>query len=494
MRGRQEQFADRLCIPAADRLVIRDELQCADSLQRVVPIIKKKYSDGEIVTDGNQKKKLHLTSLGCAKNLVDSEMMLGSLELSGWQAAEDPAEAELLLVNTCGFIRPAVEEAVDEILRLAEYKQADPAKKLVVTGCLVQRYGADLQAELPEVDLFVGIDDQQRLPELISQLPDGDRLVLHRPSFSLISSAMPRRLSTPPFRSWLKITEGCNNRCSYCMIPSIRGALRSRSAADLVIEACALEQAGVKELSLIAQDLTAYGSDLGGNLVSLLRLLLAETGIPWLRLLYLYPASVSDELLELMAVQPRIVPYLDIPFQHVSDRVLKKMGRRYDCQDLDRLISGIRNRIPDCALRTTMMVGFPGETEQDVRGLLDCLERWQLDHLGVFPYEDEDGTPAADFTPKVPDEEKQERFERVMELQAEISRQRLQRYVGKEEEVLVEGLSEETDLLLEGRTRFQAPEIDGRVYINEGTASPGDIVRVRISEAHTYDMVGGIIR
>jgi ribosomal protein S12 methylthiotransferase len=440
-------------------------------------------------------KTLHLTSLGCAKNLVDSEMMLGYLELNGWQAVANPAEAELLLVNTCGFIRPAAEEAVDEILRLAEYKQADLTKKLVVTGCLVQRYGKDLQAELPEVDLFVGIDDEQRIAELVNQLPGGNGLVLQQPCRSLISSIMPRRLSTPSFRSWLKITEGCSNRCTYCMIPSIRGDLRSRAAADLATEARALEQAGVKELSLIAQDLTAYGSDLGAdtNLASLLRLLLKETGIPWLRLLYLYPASVTDELLELMADQPRIVPYLDIPFQHVSSKVLQRMGRRYGRQDLECLINRIRSVVPDCALRTTMMVGFPGETKEDVQELLDCLERWQLDHVGVFPYEDEEGAPAADFMPKVAEEEKQKRFERVMELQAEISRQRLLRYVGRVEDVLVEGLSKETDLLLEGRTRFQTAEIDGCVYINEGTASPGDIVKVRIAEAHVYDLVGGII-
>ncbi|MGX9726867.1 MAG: 30S ribosomal protein S12 methylthiotransferase RimO [Candidatus Electronema sp. VV] len=443
-------------------------------------------------------KRLHLTSLGCAKNLVDSELMLGSLELSGWRAVEDPAEAELLLVNTCGFIRPAVEEAVDEILRLAEYKQADSRKKLVVTGCLVQRYGKDLQAELSEVDLFVGIDDQQRLPELISQLTGGaggagGGLILHQPSCSLISSALPRRLSTPSFRSWLKITEGCDNRCTYCMIPAIRGSLRSRPAADLVTEAKALEQAGVKELSLIAQDLTAYGSDLGSSLPAFLHQLLQETEIPWLRLLYLYPASVTDELLDLMAEQPRILPYLDIPFQHVSSSVLQRMNRRYGRKELDRLIARISRRVPDCALRTTFMVGFPGETEEDVAELLDCLQSWQLDHVGVFPYEDEEGAPAADFQPKVPEELKQERFARVMELQAAISQQRLRRLVGREEEVLVEGVSQETELLLEGRTRFQAPEIDGCVYINEGEASPGDIVRVRIAEAHIYDLVGGII-
>jgi ribosomal protein S12 methylthiotransferase len=450
------------------------------------------------------QKKLHLTSLGCAKNLVDSEMMLGSLELNGYETVEDPAEAELLLINTCGFIRPAVEEAVDEILRLSEYKKEDPTKKLVVTGCMVQRYGKDLQQELPEVDLFVGIDDEKEVTELIHSLSDcasgGDSggnsvLVLRRPSRFIVDSTMPRRLATPHFRSYMKITEGCDNRCTYCMIPGIRGDLRSRPVNDLVTEAKNLARSGVRELSLIAQDLTAYGDDLGAgdHLVALLRRLLAETDIPWLRLLYLYPVSTTSELLQLMADQPRILPYLDIPFQHVSDRVLQKMGRRYGRQDLERLVAMIRQFLPDCAVRTTMMVGFPGETEEDVEELLDCLRRWRLEHVGVFPYEAEDGSAAADFPEKVAEEAKQERFAEVMEQQAEISKNRLRQYVGREEEVLVEGVSRETDLLLEGRTRYQAPDIDGCVYINDGKANPGDIVKVSITEAHIYDLVGGII-
>ncbi|CAK8724714.1 30S ribosomal protein S12 methylthiotransferase RimO [Candidatus Electrothrix laxa] len=449
------------------------------------------------------QKKMHLTSLGCAKNLVDSEMMLGSLEIEGYVTVEDPAEAELLLVNTCGFIRPAVEEAVDEILRLAEYKQKDPTKKLVVTGCMVQRYGKDLQEELPEVDFFVGIDEEKDIASLVKGWsPASSSLFLQGPSCFLADSSVPRRLATPFFRSYLKITEGCDNRCTYCMIPAIRGDLRSRSVQDLIIEAKALEQGGVKELSLIAQDLTGYGDDfddqdnpeVGDNLVSLLRKLLAETDIPWLRLLYLYPSSVSEKLLELMAEQPRILPYLDIPFQHVSDPVLQRMGRRYGQQDLEHLITMIRRILPNCALRTTMMVGFPGETEDDVEKLLDCLERWQLDHVGVFPYEAEQGSIAADLPEKLARKIREERFARVMELQAEINAQRLQQYVGKKELVLVEGVSQETELLLEGRTRHQAPDIDGCVFINDGTASPGDIVTIEITEAHTYDLVGGIIR
>lgn len=454
------------------------------------------------------QKKMHLTSLGCPKNLVDSEMMLGLLELENYITVEDPAEAELLLINTCGFIRPAVEEAVDKILELAEYKQDDPAKTLVVTGCMVQRYGKELQKELPEVDIFVGIDEEKNISSLLTEntkntetRPDTSLLFLHQPSIFLADSHVPRRLATPFFRSYLKITEGCNNRCTYCMIPAIRGDLRSRPVQDLLVEAKSLEQRGVKELALIAQDLTAYGDDFDSsevkdkkdNLVTLLRQLLAQTDIPWFRLLYLYPSSVSAELLELMAEQPRILPYLDIPFQHVSDQVLQRMGRRYGQQELEQLISMIRRILPNCALRTTMMVGFPGETEDDVHKLLDCLQRWQIDHLGVFPYEAEQGSIAADFAGQVDKERGEERFARVMALQAEISTQQLKQYVGKKEPVLVEGVSQETDLLLEGRTRYQAPDIDGCVLINDGTARPGDILTVEITEAHTYDLVGRII-
>ena len=439
-------------------------------------------------------KNLHLVSLGCAKNLVDSEMMLGMLEAGGYRVVQDPAEAEVLLVNTCGFIRPALEEAVDEILRLAEYTQAEPKKKLVVTGCMVQRYGKELERELPEVDLFIGIDDEVRILELLAGLDNSGRCIVTTPSRFVASSKLPRRLSTPFFRSYLKITEGCANRCTYCMIPSIRGKLRSRSIADLVSEACTLNRAGVRELTLIAQDLTAYGDDLGtgDNLVTLLKALLAQTDIPWLRLLYLYPVSTSEKLLQLMAENPRILPYLDIPFQHVNDGVLRRMARHYGRRDLEDLVTMIRRYLPDCALRSTMLVGFPGETEQNITELLDCLLHWELDHVGVFSYEDEEGAAATGFPGKVADKEKQLRYCQVMELQAEISKRKLQQYVGREEPVLVEGVSRETELLLEGRTRFQAPDIDGCVFINDGTANPGDIVKVRITEAHIYDLLGGI--
>ncbi|WP_028583525.1 30S ribosomal protein S12 methylthiotransferase RimO [Desulfogranum mediterraneum] len=441
-------------------------------------------------------KHLHLVSLGCPKNLVDSEIMLALLEADGYTVVEEPAAADLVLVNTCGFIQPAVEEAVDEILRLAAVKEERPAQLLVVTGCMVQRYGAELARELPEVDLFLGVDDFPLIVEHLRAHEQGRPLALASgPSSYIMDATVPRTISTPLFRSYLKITEGCDNHCSYCMIPSIRGPLRSRGVNDLVAEAMRLEELGVRELTLIAQDLTAYGDDLGeeASLVTLLQALLKETSIPWFRLLYLYPSSLGDDLLALMAAQPRILPYLDIPFQHASDPVLRRMNRRYTTRELNELVSRIRTMVPECSLRTTMLVGFPGETEADVELLLECLARWQFDHVGVFQYQDEEGSAAARLDGKVEEEEKEVRYQRVMELQAKISLQRQQRLVGRVEEVLVEGLSRESDLLLEGRTRFQAPDIDGCVYITSGQVNPGDIVPVRITEAHPYDLVGEVV-
>ncbi|WP_456387230.1 30S ribosomal protein S12 methylthiotransferase RimO [Desulfolithobacter sp.] len=443
-------------------------------------------------------KKLHLVSLGCPKNLVDSEVMLGLLEKEGFSVVEDPARAELLLVNTCGFIRPAVEEAVDEILELARYRKDNPEKRLVVTGCLVQRYGEELERELPEVDLFVGTDGFQRIGELVCGLFEEGRereMELRHPPKYLMDARVERRLSTPAFRAWLKITEGCDNRCTYCMIPSIRGGLRSRSIEDLVEEAIRLQAGGVQELTLIGQDLTAYGNDLSGreNLEMLLGELLHRTTIPWLRLLYLYPSTITRSLLELMAAEPRVVPYLDVPFQHVSDRILRAMNRHHSREDLERLINNIRTIVPECAIRTTLLVGFPGETEEDVEQVVECLTRWQLDHVGVFQYQDEEGSAACLLPDKVEDEVKEERYNRVMSVQADISARRQAQYVGRTEPVLLEGVSRESDLLLEGRTRFQAPDIDGCVYITDGMAEPGSIVPVRIIEAHTYDLVGIIV-
>ncbi len=442
-----------------------------------------------------ERGSFYLVSLGCAKNRVDSEVMLGALQQAGWQFVEDAAAADVLLLNTCGFIQPAVEEAIEEILALATVKKTAPEKKLVVVGCFVQRYKHSLQEELPEVDLFVGTEGPELIVSLMDKMCAGalsEKVVL--PQRYLMSSRSPRQLTTSHM-AWLKITEGCNNRCAFCKIPSIRGALRSRAMDDLVLEARRLEQQGVKELCLIAQDTTAYGDDLQqqDTLENLLERLLGQTSIPWLRVLYLYPNGVTDGLLSLFSEEGRITPYLDIPFQHASNPVLKRMNRHHTAEDLEVLISRLRGRIPDIALRTTFLVGFPGESEEDFQELVQFLSRHQLNHVGVFPYCNEDGVAASRFDNQIPEEERLRRQQYLLDIQRDISRNIQQRYVGRVEPVLVVGVSAESDLLLAGRTRFQAPDVDGIVYINDGTAAPGEIVDVEITEAHEYDLVGRVV-
>ena len=436
-------------------------------------------------------------SLGCPKNLVDTELILGLLVEAGYVPCEDAEEADLLLVNTCGFIQSAVEEGIEEILTLAEVKERRPEKKLVVVGCMVQRYGADLAKEIPEVDLFIGTEGTQDIVRRLQGLGQEEKSQVHlAPPIFLLDSTLPRKLSSPAHRAYMKVTEGCSNRCTYCLIPSLRGGLRSRHIADLVHEVGMLGENGVQELTLVAQDLTAYGHDLGADaphLVELLDALLAASDIPWFRLLYLYPTRVNAQLLEFMAANPRIVPYLDIPLQHVSDSVLKAMNRPYGRQQIEALLTQIRTILPQAAIRTTFMVGFPGETEEDVQQLAEFMQAQQLAQVGIFAYSNEEGCAAYNLPGHCSEEEKNERRQRLMELQSGISLAGNQAMVGRMEKVLVEGLSRETDLLLEGRTRFQAPEIDGCVYINAGVGNPGEIVDVRITEAHPYDLVGEII-
>lgn len=440
--------------------------------------------------------KYHLVSLGCAKNLVDSELVLGACDSRGWEFVNDPEEAQILLLNTCGFIQPAVEEAIDEILGLAELKENDPNKKLVVFGCLIQRYKEQLLQSLPEVDLFVGTEGITQIPELVDSLIAGDsqadKIVI--PEKFLMDAKQPRVQSTPFFRAWMKITEGCDNCCSYCMIPAIRGNLRSRPITDLLDEALRLEKNGVKEISLVAQDLTAYGDDLNtsDNLVALLKELLSKTNIEWIRLLYLYPSGINDELLQLIADNPRIVRYLDIPFQHVNNRVLKAMNRPYTTEDLEALVTKIRRYIPEIALRTTFLVGFPGETEAEYQEIEKFLQDFRINHVGVFPYSNEEGSVSETFPDHCGEDVKQLRCNRLLELQQQISEDIQKKYIGTVQKVLVEGVSAETDLLLEGRTQYQAPDVDGCVYINEGSVNPGDIVDILITDAQQYDLVGGV--
>ncbi len=444
-------------------------------------------------------KKLFMVSLGCPKNLVDSELMLASLSAQGYEICQQAEEASLLVVNTCGFIQSAVEEAIDEILSLGQLKADKPGLRLIVTGCLVQRYGKRLRTELPEVDLFLGTDNFIDIASRLTTLDNNDRQTdnfkLPTPTF-LMDSTCRRQISTPTHRAYLKISEGCSNRCSYCLIPQLRGPLRSRGVNDLIIEAQRLEAAGVKELTLVGQDVTAYGLDFGPEgqkLPDLLAKLLAETSIPWLRMLYLYPNRIDSSLLNLMADNPRLLPYFDIPMQHASDKILHLMRRPYKQSDLTILIDQIRAIIPEAAIRTTLIVGFPGEKEADIIRLEEFIHQANLNHIGVFSYSNEEGCRATELPDHCDEELKEERRRRIMALQKEISAKRNHEMIGKTEKVLVEGLSRETDLLLEGRSRFQAPDIDGCVYINSGTCNKGDMVNLKITDAHPYDLIGEIV-
>jgi ribosomal protein S12 methylthiotransferase len=435
-------------------------------------------------------------TLGCPKNRVDSEVMLGLLMEAGCRITDDPDQADILLVNTCGFIQPAVEEAIDTIMDLIAVKASHPGMLLVVTGCLVQRYGAGLQEELPEVDLFIGTDGFQDIVAHLNGLPSPAVKVHMPPPLYVMDSLTPRRLTTPPHRAYLKITEGCSNTCAYCMIPSIRGPLRSRGLDDIVAEVRDLDGLGIKELTLVGQDLTAYGLDFGSKgprLEHLLEHLLAQSAIPWLRLLYLYPGRLSDPILDLMAQEERLLNYLDIPLQHISERVLKAMRRPFGQKHLHSLIERIRAKVPEAAIRTTFMVGFPGETDEDVEEIAAFLRTYKLHNVGVFTYSNEEGCAAEHLPNQVDEELKQQRADYLMEIQSHISAAINQGYVGQRLEVLVEGESPETELLLEGRSRFQAPEIDGCVYIADGQCTSGDLVTVEITEAHPYDLVGNIV-
>jgi ribosomal protein S12 methylthiotransferase len=427
---------------------------------------------------------------------VDTEIMLGGLTRAGWEVTGTPAAADLLLVNTCGFIEPACKEAVDTILDLARLKADRPEVRLVVAGCLVQRYGPELIQDLPEVDLFIGVNDFPALAELLAR-PQADGaapLVRQAPPYAY-AGVEARYPATPRHLAYLKIAEGCGHGCTFCLIPRIRGPLRSRPLNTLVQEAENLAAAGVKELILVAQDTTVYGRDKPGHpgIAVLLKELAAIDGLRWIRLLYGHPARITPELLAVMAANPRILPYLDIPIQHGHDEVLRRMGRGYGREDILDTVRRIREALPGATLRTTVMAGFPGETEAHFQTLADLITEVGFDHLGVFLYSPEAGTPAAAFRPKVPRREARRRARHLKAIQAKIVKARLKALVGTVAEVLVEGVSPESDYLLTGRMICQAPDIDGQVYITAGTGHVGEIQPVRLTRALPYDLLGEIV-
>ncbi len=435
-------------------------------------------------------------SLGCPKNLVDTEIMLGRLTRAGWQVVGTPEAADLFLVNTCGFIQDACQEAVDIILELARHKEADPDKRLAVTGCLVQRYGEALAAELPEVDYFVGVHDFPNLLEILDGGPEiGDRRLFHQAKPYGYLAPEPRYPATPRHLAYLKIAEGCSHRCTFCVIPQLRGPYRSRPLAALVTEAEALAASGAKELILVAQDTTAYGLEQPGHprLPELLKELGRIPGFHWIRLLYAHPARLTLELLEVMAAAPRLVPYLDIPIQHGHDEILRRMGRGYNRKQILEAVRLIREILPQATLRTTVMLGFPGETEAHFQTLRDLIEEVRFDHLGVFLYSPEEGAPASRLQSTIPRRLARQRANFIKKVQAGIVKARLKALVGTVQPVLVEGVSTESDYLLSGRLVSQAPDIDGQVYITAGTGRVGEIQSVRLRRALPYDLVGEIV-
>ncbi len=434
-----------------------------------------------------------MMTLGCPKNRVDSEVMLGTLGARGYELVQQPQDAEVIVVNTCAFIGPAKQESIDSILEMAQYKKEGRCGTLVVTGCLSQRYGAELSAEMPEVDHFLGTSAYVQIGDLLAA-EAAPRQVIPDPDY-IHDAKTPKVNSSASHTAYLKISEGCDNKCAFCIIPKLRGTQRSRTIEDIVAEGQKLASEGVVELNLVAQDLTAYGHDLPGKpkLHDLLKALCRDVDVRWIRLHYAYPRVFPDELIEVMATEPKIAKYLDMPLQHASDKLLKSMKRGRDSAFLEKLLMKIRERVPGLTFRTSMIVGLPGETEEDFQLLKDFVVKHRFERLGVFQYSDEEGTAAFDMEGKLPPELIERRWREIMAIQKRISREQNKKLVGKRIEVLVEGRSEESEHLLVGRHEGQAPEIDGLVYINDGMAYPGEIVTVEITQAHHYDLIGRVV-
>ncbi|GFE57279.1 30S ribosomal protein S12 methylthiotransferase RimO [Geobacter sp. AOG1] len=442
------------------------------------------------------KEKVSLVSLGCPKNLVDAEVMLGYLSNEKYEITTDERDADIIIVNTCSFIKEAKQESIDTILDLADRKHDARCRLLIVTGCLPQRYQEELAQDLPEVDIFVGTGDYPRIAEIIAEKEGTDEQLRYVGDPNLIyDENLPRLKSSPAYTAYLKIAEGCSNCCSYCVIPSLRGSFRSRPKARLLEEARTLVAGGVKEINLIAQDITGYGQDLPERptLEELIRELAKIEGLAWIRLLYAYPDGIRESLIEVIRTESKVCKYLDIPLQHISDPILKKMNRRSSEAEIRALINRLREEIPGVALRTSLIVGFPGETDDDFKKLLRFVEEAQFDRLGVFCYSREEGTPAAEMPEQVSERVKRERYKKLMRAQARLSFRRNRQLIDTVEQVIVEGYSEETELLLRGRSARQAPDIDGQVYITAGNANVGDIVNLRITDSSDYDLIGEIV-
>mgnify|MGYP001016133699 FL=1 len=436
-------------------------------------------------------ESVSVVTLGCEKNLVDSEIVSGLLHERGYRLVDRPEDATVVIVNTCAFIDAAKEESVQTILELAELKKTSRLKALIVAGCLAQRYKEELLTEMPEIDGVVGTGDFVRMADIVDEALRGRRPAYIGNPVYAYEELLPRRLSTPKYTAYVKIAEGCDNNCTFCSIPLMRGGFRSRRMETIVDEVKRLAEQGVKEISLIAQDTTNYGADLyeAHKLPELLQRVSEVPGIAWVRLHYAYPGFFTDELIDVFASNPKICKYVDMPLQHSEDRILKLMRRPGRQRDVRELVAKIRARIPDVALRTSIIVGFPGETEEDFGRLCDFVREMKFDRLGVFTYSREEDTPAARLPDQVPEDIKEYRAHALMEVQREVARENAAKYVGRTLDVLLERYDEKSGVYV-GRSQYDAPEVDGDVYVSGIKAKIGDIVKVRITHAYEYDLSG----
>lgn len=436
--------------------------------------------------------KLLCISLGCDKNLVDTERMLGLLRKDGCTFTDDETEADIILINTCCFINDAKEESVNTILQMAQHKKDGVCKALLVTGCMAQRYKDEIIKEIPEVDAILGTSSCDEISDALKQALKGERVSRFKDLSLLPESVGGRVMTTGGYYAFLKIAEGCDKRCTYCIIPSLRGPYRSVPLESLVAEARELADQGVKELILVAQETTLYGMDLYGDrcLPKLLKELAAIPGIEWIRIQYCYPEEITEELLQVMKEEEKICHYLDIPIQHSSDRILKRMGRKTTLTELTGRIRRLREVMPDIALRTTLISGFPGETKKDHEELMEFVDEMEFDRLGVFAYSAEEDTPAAKFPDQVPDQVKEDRRDEIMSLQQEIAFEKSERMAGRVLKVMIEGKVADEDAYV-GRTYMDAPGVDGLIFVNtDAPLMSGDFCRVKVTGASDYDLIG----
>lgn len=437
------------------------------------------------------KYNIGMVSLGCAKNQTDAETMLAILQDDGYNIVNDPETADIIIVNTCGFIDPAKQESINAILEMAEYKNDGQCKLLIATGCLAERYSEDIKTELPEVDAILGTGDYDKIAEVIKSAFESDKMPVITDNIDRTPECeLPRILLTPPYSAYLKIADGCDNNCTYCAIPKIRGHFRSRKSEDIIREAKQLAEDGVKELILIAQDTTRYGKDIGTSLANLLDVLAEIDGIEWIRVHYYYTEAITKELIDTMAKHDKICNYIDMPIQHADNYILKRMARRTTVEEIEEKISYMRKTLKNCYIRTSIIVGFPGEADEHFNNLYEFTKRTRFDRMGVFTYSQEEGTAAADFDDQVDEDIKAARYDKLMSLQQEISLELNRAKIGTTLEVIVEGYDED-NYLFYGRSRGDSIDVDGKVYFGtEDEVVPGDIINVKILDASEYDLTG----